>query len=148
MHRNALYADIERVPEILTAIVKRAGEDTSMATNNAREIVDRYFAAMAEKDFATIRTLVHDDVTFKGAMGTTNGAEEYIGGLQQTLANMREVRRHVIAVEGENVFQVYDLIMGELDVSLPVAQWLLVRDGRIAALQVFFDPRPLMGPAK
>ncbi len=119
-----------------------------MTKSNAHEIVDRYFAAMAGKDFATIRTLVHDDVTFKGAMGTTNGADEYIGGLQQTLANMREVRRHVISADGESVFQVYDLIMSEPDVSLPIAQWLRVRDGRIAALQVFFDPRPLLGPAK
>jgi ketosteroid isomerase-like protein len=119
-----------------------------MATNNAREIVDRYFAAMAAKDFATIRTLVHGDVTFKGALGATNGAEEYLAGLQQTLANMREVRRQAVAAEGENIFQVYDLIMSEPDVSLPVAQWLRVRDGRIASLQVFFDPRPLLGPAR
>jgi len=78
-------------------------------------------------------------------MGTTNGADEYIGGLQQTLANMREVRRHVISAECENVFQVYDLDMREPDVSLPIAQWLRVRAGKIAALQVLFDPRPLLG---
>lgn len=119
-----------------------------MTKSKAHEIVDAYFAAMGKKDFDTIRTLVHDDVTFKGALGTTNGADDYVGGLRQTLANMRAVKRHVISAEGENVFQVYDLVMSEPDVSLPVAQWLRVRDGKIAALQVFFDPRPLMGPTK
>ncbi len=119
-----------------------------MTKSKAYEIVDRYFAAMSEKDFATIRALVHDDVTFKGAMGTTEGADDYVGGLRQTLKNMRVVRRQAIAAEGENVFQVYDLVMSEPDVTLPVAQWLCVRDDKIAALQVFFDPRPLMGPKK
>jgi len=115
-----------------------------MTTNTARAIVDTYFAAMAKKDFDAMRPLLHEDVTFDGVMGTTNGIEEYIAGLQQTLANVREVRRHVIAAAGENVFQIYDQIVSKPDVTLKIAQWLRVRDGKIASLQVIFDPRPLM----
>jgi limonene-1,2-epoxide hydrolase len=118
-----------------------------MAMSNAREIVDRYFTALKEKDFAAMRTLVHDDVTFKGALGTTSGAEDYIKGLKQITATMTDVERRVIVVEGENVFQVYDLILAKPAVTLPIAQWLKVRDNRITAVQVFFDPRPLVQPS-
>src|SRR6185437_12785700 len=67
-------------------ITERNEEIQTMAMSNAREIVDRYFTALKEKDFAAMRTLVHDDVTFKGALGTTSGAEDYIKGLKQITA--------------------------------------------------------------
>ncbi len=115
-----------------------------MTTDNARDVVDRYFAAMKAKDFATLRTLVHDDVVFKGALGATNGAEEYINGLQGMMAAMTGMERTVAFTEGENVCQIYDLTLAEPPVMLSIAQWLTVRDGKIATLRVYFDPRPLL----
>ncbi len=114
-----------------------------MTMSNAREVVDRYFIALARRDFAAVRPLLHDDVTFKGALGTTEGAEDYISGLRRMMAAMTGMERRVIVAEGEEVFQVYDLTLSEPVVTLPIAQWLTVRDGRIAALRVYFDPRPL-----
>ncbi len=78
--------------------------------SNAREVVDRYFTAMASKDFTTMRTLLHDDVTFRGSFGTTNGAEDYIEGIKQTTANTTDLKRRVIFAEGEDVCQVYDMV--------------------------------------
>lgn len=114
-----------------------------MTTDNARDVVDRYFAALKEKDFATMRTLVHDDVVFKGALGTTNGAEDYISGLQGMMATMTGMERTVAFAEGESVCQIYDLTLATPPVTLSIAQWITVRDGRIAQLNVYFDPRPL-----
>lgn len=118
-----------------------------MTTSSAREVVDRYFAAMASKDFATMRTLLHDDVSFKGAFGTTNGAEDYIEGIKQTTANTTALERRVLFAEGENVCQVYDMVVAKSAVTVPIAQWFTIRDNRIAKLQVFFDPRPMMPPS-
>ena len=42
---------------------------------------------------------------------------------------------------------VLTLALASPAVTLPIAQWITVRDGRIAALRVFFDPRPLVQPA-
>ncbi len=116
-----------------------------MTMNNARDVVDRNFTALARKDFAAMRPLLHDDVSFKGALGTTDGADDYISGLQQMMAAMTGMERRVIFAEGEDVCQIYDLTLAEPPVTLPIAQWLTVRDGRIAALRVYFDPRPLFG---
>jgi ketosteroid isomerase-like protein len=122
-------------------------KENTMTMNNPRAVVDRYFAALQKKDFAAIRPLVHDDVTFKGALGTTDGAEEYISGLTQMMANMTGMERRVVFGEGEDVCQIYDLVLTTPAVTLPIAQWITVRDGRIAMLQVFFDPRPLFQPS-
>jgi limonene-1,2-epoxide hydrolase len=118
-----------------------------MTMSNAREVVDRYFTALKQKDFAAMRPLLHDDVSFRGALGTTEGVEDYISGLQGMMATMTGMERRVIFAEGEDVCQVYDLILAAPAVTLPIAQWLKVRDGRIARLQVFFDPRPLFPPS-
>jgi len=120
----------------------------TMSDNDAREIVERYFTALAQRDFAALRSLLHDDVSFKGALGTTDGAEEYVNGLQRMMATMTGMERRVIFAEGDEVCQVYDLTLAEPPVTLPIAQWLTVRDGRIAALRVYFDPRPLFEGAK
>jgi len=49
-----------------------------------------------------------------------------------------------VAVDGEDVFIVYDLLTDVAD-PIPTAGWYRVRDGRIASLRVYFDPRPLVG---
>ena len=118
-----------------------------MTVQSAREVVDRYFTAMSRKEFDAMRPLLHDDVTFHGVFGTTNGAEEYIGGLRGMMASMERVERKVLFAEGENVCQIYDLVLAEPAVKVPVAQWLTVREGRIASLRVYFDPRPLLPPS-
>jgi ketosteroid isomerase-like protein len=118
-----------------------------MTMSNAREIVDRYFTALKEKDFAAMRPLLHDDVSFMGALGTTEGVEDYISGLQGMMAAMTGMERRVIFAEGEDVCQIYDLTLAEPPASLSIAQWLTVRDGRIAMLRVYFDPRPLFPPS-
>jgi ketosteroid isomerase-like protein len=112
-------------------------------SRDARDIVERYYAAQQAKDFATIRTLLHEDISFTGALGATDTADDYINGLKGMTATMTGMKRHVIVAEGEDVFQVYDLTLATPPVTLAVAQWFTVRDGKIAALRVYFDPRPL-----
>ncbi len=118
-----------------------------MTISNARAVIDQYFAALTRKDFAAIRPLLHDDVAFTGAMGTTDTAQDYIEGLRGTTATMTGMARRVICADGDEVCQVYDLTLATPAVTLSIAQWFTVRDGRIAALRVYFDPRPLIQPA-
>ncbi len=116
-----------------------------MAQLTARQVVDQYFAALQQKDFDALRPLVHDDVKFKGVMGTTDTAEGYIEGLRHTMEKMTKMERQMICAEGENVCQIYHLVLAEPAVTIPVAQWFEVRDGRIATNQTIFDPRPMLG---
>lgn len=116
-----------------------------MTTETTRGIIDRYFAALARKDFDAIRPLLHDDVTFAGVMGTTTNADEYIAGLRGTTAKMTKLERRVVCADGDEVCQFYDMTLSEPATTLNVAQWVTVRDGRIAAARAVFDPRALLG---
>jgi len=78
-------------------------------------------------------------------LGSTDTAEDYIAGLRQTMAQMIAMERQMIGAEGENVCQIYHLVLTEPAVTIPVAQWFEVRAGRIATNQTIFDPRPLLG---
>ena len=37
-------------------------------------------------------------------------------------------------------------MVGWLKVTVPVAEWLQIRDNRIATIQMFLDPRPFVIP--
>src|SRR3954447_24779840 len=111
-----------------------------MAVNSARDLVDRYFAALTARDLTTVRTLLHDDLSFKGPLATLDNADAYLHGLGHVTAAMTGLERRVVVAEGENVIQTYDLILGSA-AAVPVAEWLQVRDDRIAAIQMFLDAR-------
>jgi len=122
-------------------------EENAMTISTARDVVDRYFSALRSKDFTTMRTLLDDNVSFIGPLGTTDGADEYIEAMKKVTANMTDVERHALFAEGEDVCQVYDLVTSTPSVSVPVVQWLKVREERIAMVRLFFDPRPYLDPA-
>lgn len=118
-----------------------------MTTSSAREVVDQYFTALANKDFTAMRTLLHDDISFIGPLGTTNGADDYIDSLMKVTSSMKTVERKALFAEGEDVCQIYDLVLAEPDATLPVAQWLKVRENRIATVRLYFDARPFGKPS-
>jgi hypothetical protein len=45
--------------------------------------------------------------------------------------------------EGEDVCIIYDLVTHTPTARIPTAGWYRVRDGKIASVRAFFDPRPL-----
>ncbi|MGZ3582430.1 MAG: nuclear transport factor 2 family protein [Ktedonobacterales bacterium] len=117
-----------------------------MAVNTAHTVVDQYFAALTRKDWATLQTLLHDDLSFKGPLATLDKADEYLQGLERITARMTGMERRITLTEGENVLQVYDVTLAAPEVTVPVAEWLQVRDDRIASIQMFLDPRPFVVP--
>lgn len=117
-----------------------------MTVPGARDLVDRYFTALTSQDFTTLRTLLHDDLTFKGPLATLNTANDYLHGLEHVTARMTGAERRIVFAAGEDVCQVYDVTFASPAVTVPVAEWLQVRDGRIAAIQMFLDARPFAGP--
>lgn len=113
-----------------------------MPASDPRDVVDRYFTALRDKDFDAMRALLHDDVSFKGPMGATDGNDEYVAAMKRVTATMTGIKRIALFAEGEDVCQVDELTLGEPDATLPVAQWLKIREGRISSVRHFFDARP------
>jgi ketosteroid isomerase-like protein len=112
---------------------------------NAREVVERWHEAWAGKDFETGRTLLHDDLSFRGPIDTFDNADDYLAALQRLAAMVKSIDLQRTVAEGDEV-----VLMLELDTPMgrsPVAEWYRVRDGKIAEVQVYFDARPFAPPS-
>jgi ketosteroid isomerase-like protein len=125
------------VPRLMTA--------KELQMNNGRDVVDRYFGALTTRDLTTVRTLLHDDLTFTGPMATLASADDYLRGLEHITAGILRMERRGVVGDGNDIVQIYDVVLN--DGTVPVAEWLRLRDRRIASIEMMLDPRPFAGPA-
>jgi ketosteroid isomerase-like protein len=111
-----------------------------------KTVASSCLAAWSTGDLVTTRSLLHDDVTFAGPLGVTQGADAYIEGIKGMVKMVEKADQHLVFGEGEDVCIVYDLITRTPPATVATAGWYKVRDGRIASVRAFFDPRPLVSP--
>ena len=92
-----------------------------------------YSRAWIEKDFARLRAILADDVTFTGPFAQLDNAEDCIQGLQQMSKIVTDI---VVHKQHTTVAP-----------PVPTANWSHVENGKITRIRVTFDPRPLAPPA-
>ena len=114
-----------------------------MTGHDAGKVASECLAAWTGGDVDSVRAMIHDDVTFDGPLGHTEGADEYMEGLRGIARIVKGADQHKVVVDGDEVFIVYDLLTDTAP-PIPTVGWYRVPDGRIASLRVFFDPRPLL----
>ncbi|MCY7340426.1 MAG: nuclear transport factor 2 family protein [Pseudonocardia sp.] len=117
--------------------------DTAADRTDPRTLAATYFRAWADKDFTTLRTVLADDVSFRGPLATVDGVEDCLRGLQGMSTIVTDiVVRHVFADESD-VLTWFDLHTTVTEQRVVTANWSHVADGRISRIRVTFDPRPL-----
>ena len=115
---------------------------------DARAIATAYLDSWKARDFATLRGLLADHVTFRGVLGATDGVKATLAGLEgmaRVVADFR-VRRMVAEGDGHGGWDVmtwYDFHTTVCD-PMPTVNWSHVENGRITAIRAVFDPRPLL----
>jgi ketosteroid isomerase-like protein len=102
-----------------------------------------YFDAWRSRDFAALRSVLADEATFVGPMGTAEGADACVAGIEQLSTITTDIVVRKRFVSGDDVLTWFDLHTSVAP-PCPVANWSHVRDGRITAVRVTFDPRPLV----
>jgi hypothetical protein len=108
------------------------------------EVAATYFKAWRNGDIDSVRPLLHPAVTFVGALGSTDGIEETLGGLTGMFAMTRQVEVIKRWTDGQDVLTWFELRTAAAG-PLPVVNWSHVEDGQITRIRVTFDPRPLLG---
>jgi SnoaL-like domain len=103
----------------------------------------RIFSAWKEKDFEKLRSVLADQVTFSGPMGTADGADECLKGLQGLAKDIDDIKIEVIVADGSDVITWYELHMRGVE-PLPTANWSHIENGKITSIRATFDPRPMM----
>jgi limonene-1,2-epoxide hydrolase len=113
-----------------------------MPGSDVSSVVTAYVKAWTSGDFDTARSTLHDDVTFVGPLGTADGIDECMRGLEGLKQIVEASEQRKVIADGDDVCLVYDLVTTAAG-TIPTAGWFQVRDGRIATIRVFFDARPL-----
>jgi ketosteroid isomerase-like protein len=108
---------------------------------DAARVAEDFFAAWTGKDFDRARSLLHDDLSFRGPIDSFDDADAYMGAIRGLSQIVTGADKRKVFVDGDDVCVIYDLETGPVP-SAPTAEWYRVRDGRIASIQVFFDARP------
>jgi limonene-1,2-epoxide hydrolase len=113
------------------------------STDSAARVAAVYFDAWKSNDIERVRPLMHDEVAFDGALGSTRGIDETLAGLSRMFAMTEHVEVLHRWVDGPDVLTWFDLRTKTAG-PLPVVNWSHVEDGRITWIRVTFDPRPLL----
>lgn len=107
-------------------------------------IAKRYFDAWRHRDVESVRPLLHERVTFAGALGATAGAEETLAGLARMFEMTSEVQVIKRWIDGPDVLTWFELRTHDAG-PIPVVNWSHIEHGLIERIRVTFDPRPLLG---
>ena len=108
------------------------------------EVADTNFTAWTAHDWDTLRSILADDATFRGPLGTADSADECVAGLRGMAEILRDVEVVKRFVDGDDVLTWFQLHTTGAPPA-PTANWMHVEDGRIRSIRVTFDPRPLLG---
>ncbi len=109
---------------------------------SAKEIVERYKAAMGRGDFTAARQLLHDDLLFQGAIDTFNRADEYLGASKRLANIIQRIDVKKVFAEGNDVCVLYEMVTNTPAGTAFIVEWYQVRGEKIGSLRAVFDARP------
>jgi SnoaL-like domain len=114
-------------------------------TDDPGRLAATYFRAWKEHDWSTLRSLLADDVTFRGPLASIDGAEGCVEGLKGMAQILTDVVVHKRFIDGPDVLTWFDLHTSVAPAA-PTANWTHVEHGKITAIRVTFDARPFAPP--
>jgi ketosteroid isomerase-like protein len=106
------------------------------------EVATKCLEAWSSGDFATARTLLRDDVTFVGPLGSGGGVESYMNSLVDLSRHVASAEPIKVVVDGDDACIIYDLVT-DAGGSVPTSDWYHVQDGKITSVRAYFDTRAL-----
>jgi ketosteroid isomerase-like protein len=113
------------------------------------EVVKAYFKQFfsGPARHSEVRHLLADDFKFRDPLMSADSADEYVSKLQ-SFGDVIDMHVDVKHVVGDG-----DVVAALVDFNGPAgkiaySEWFIFRNGKIAALQVIYDPRPFLESPK
>jgi hypothetical protein len=110
--------------------------------DDAKTVAATYFSAWKAKDWSTLRSVLADDVTFRGPLASLDDADSCVRGLQGMAEIMTDVVIHKTFADGADVLTWFDLHT-TVAPPAPTANWSHVENSKITTIRVTFDARRL-----
>ncbi len=113
-------------------------------------IVNLYYDVSNKKlaGLREIKEILAEDMEFVGPLNKTSGAKQFIALLEQFLPAHEGYRLHKQFEDGgDHVCSIYDLFMKSPSgktVSVTMADWIRVSNGKITEQKLYYDPRDFM----
>ena len=112
-----------------------------MATTHAT--LEGFYDAVQRRDLIAARGFLDPNLTFFGLFETYRNADEYLTALTGLLSITTTLDVKTIVAEGENAAIFFDLTTAAPAAARTlVAEWHVVRDGKIVQVRSAFDGRP------
>jgi ketosteroid isomerase-like protein len=102
-----------------------------------------YIEAWRAADVDRLRSILADDVSFRGPLAEIDGADAYAASISGLFQATREIVVHHVWADGDDVLTWFDLHLTGAPAT-PVAQWCHVEKGRVRRVRVAFDPRAIL----
>lgn len=110
---------------------------------NAGAVLRNYYDAVIARDMKRARAFLADDMVFVGLFETYPNADAYIATFTQLMQIVTRLDVKTIIGEGENAAIFMDMVTKEpVPATTLVAEWHVVRNGKIVRAQSAFDGRP------
>src|ERR1700730_9061351 len=106
-----------------------------MSNASPASVAAAYFSAWTNNDIEQVRPLLHHDVTFAGALGSTQGADDTLAGLRGMFAMTDRVDVIKRWVDGPDVLTWFELRTATA-APLPIVIWSQIEGGRITRIRV------------
>ncbi len=107
------------------------------------QIATTYFESWKRKDFDRLRSILADDVTFSGPMGSASGADDYVKQVAGFAEMLEDITVEKMLADDDDVLTWFNLHPKDGE-PVPVVNWCHVNDGLAQRVRVVFDPRPLL----
>jgi ketosteroid isomerase-like protein len=109
---------------------------------SAAEVVKRYHEAFGRGDVQEARSLLADDLHFKGPIDEFCNADDYLASLGKLAQIVVGTDVQKVLADDEDVVTIYDLHTNTSAGTSPVAEWARVGNDKITEIRVYFDARP------
>ena len=112
-----------------------------MAESDAESIVTAYLDALEDRDFERLRAYLSDaGFSYRSPVSATDDADDFINIISRVGPILEGIERVRTFVDGNDVCSIlkFRTTMEQLR-EVPVVQLTSVADGRIVAMEVFFD---------
>ena len=103
-----------------------------------------YYDLLNNKNFSGLKDLLSENMSFTGPVVQRSGANGYIDALKRLFKFHKKSQVLQQFENGNDVCSIYGLIMDKPaggSLSVVIADWIRVVDGRIAEQKIYYDPR-------
>jgi ketosteroid isomerase-like protein len=104
--------------------------------------VERFLMAWTTGDIERALSLSHPDMHFKGPIEEWQTAKQHLDALRPVAGIVERVDLHRTVASGDDVVVIYDLVTTTDVGRARIAEWMTLRDGKIADIRAYFDSHP------